>query len=165
MREAPPVGAARVVGIDGRSGAGKTDLADEVHAATGWPVVHAEGVYPGWDGLAKAPALLAEHLLRPLSHGQDAELPTWDWRAGHPGPVRFVPFAPVVVLEGCAATAEPARELLCVTVWLSAPEAVRRRRALDRDGETFAPHWERWARQERSVLRGLEGQADLVLAT
>ena len=35
-----------------------------------------------------------------------------------------------------------------VRVWVEAPDAARKARALGRDGETFRPHWERWARQE-----------------
>ena len=35
-------------------------------------------------------------------------------------------------------------------LWLDCPDALRRERALARDGDTFAPHWERWAAQERA---------------
>lgn len=162
---ARPRGRVRAIGVDGRSGAGKTDLAEAVATATGWPLVHAEDVYPGWDGLAQAPALLAEHLLVPMRDGRDARLPTWDWSAGRPGPARRIPFAPDLILEGCAATAPPAREHLAATVWLSAPAPVRKERALRRDGEVFSPHWGRWAEQEEHVLRGLAARADLVLDT
>lgn len=40
--------------IDGHSGSGKTTFAARVHGALGWPVIHLEDVYPGWDGLAAA---------------------------------------------------------------------------------------------------------------
>ena len=44
---------------------------------------------------------------------------------------------------------------------------MRRRRALDRDGETYAPHWERWAAQERVTFarERTRARADLVLVT
>ena len=44
---------------------------------------------------------------------------------------------------------------------------VRRARALSRDGETYAPHWERWAAQEDAVYRSSRprDRADLVLRT
>ena len=57
------------------------------------------------------------------------------------------------------------RELLDLLVWLEAPEGLRRERALSRDGQTFAPHWERWAAQEAEVLCGVAERADLVLDT
>ena len=54
-RDAPPsCGPVHVIGIDGRSGAGKTSLAREVAAA--WPaaLVSMDSIYPGWEGLAAA---------------------------------------------------------------------------------------------------------------
>ena len=35
-------------------------------------------------------------------------------------------------------------------VWLDAAEEIRHRRAMERDGATYAPHWARWAAQERA---------------
>jgi cytidylate kinase len=35
-------------------------------------------------------------------------------------------------------------------MWLDASEEVRYRRAMERDGATYAPHWARWAAQERA---------------
>jgi hypothetical protein len=31
-------------------------------------------------------------------------------------------------------------------------DASRKQRALDRDGEAYAPHWDRWAAQELSFI-------------
>ena len=42
---------------------------------------------------------------------------------------------------------------------------LRRRRALDRDGAVFSPHWERWAAQEDVVLASVRERADLVVDT
>lgn len=33
-------------------------------------------------------------------------------------------------------------------IWIECPAELRRERALRRDGDTYAPHWERWASQE-----------------
>jgi anthranilate synthase component 1/para-aminobenzoate synthetase len=35
---------------------------------------------------------------------------------------------------------------------MEAPASVRKKRALDRDGETFAPYWDAWAAQEDAML-------------
>jgi hypothetical protein len=45
------------------------------------------------------------------------------------------------------------------------PAPVRRRRALDRDGETFAAYWDAWAAQEDAMLarERTPERADLVI--
>jgi hypothetical protein len=35
-------------------------------------------------------------------------------------------------------------------VWMQAPTSSRRARALARDGDTYRPHWDRWAAQEEA---------------
>ncbi len=72
-----------------------------------------------------------------------------------------------LVLEGCGALVPPAGAYAAVRVWVDAPTEVRKERALSRDGETYAPHWDRWAAQEDAVYarsRPWES-ADLVLRT
>ena len=154
-----------VVGIDGRSGSGKTALADSLSERLGWPVLHLDDLYPGWDGLAEAPEILARDVLGPLRTGEAAGYRAWDWAAGRPGPWVDVPVTSHLVIEGCGTGADPAGELLDLLVWLDAPTDLRRRRALDRDGAAFAPHWERWAAQEDVVLAGVRERADLVVDT
>jgi uridine kinase len=153
-------GGPRVVAVDGPSGAGKTSFAGELaqaFEAAGSPavVVHLDDLYPGWDGLEAVVPLLVRHLLAPLAAGAPVTLPTWDWAAGAPGPERAVaalgpPAPPVVVVEGAGSGARACRPYLTAVVWLDAPEPVRRARALARDGSTYEPHWDRWARQERA---------------
>lgn len=137
--------------IDGRSGSGKTTLAEHTANTTGAQVLHVEELYPGWDGLAAGSAAVA----RALEHGRYHR---YDWIAErftdhvtlHPGPL---------IVEGCgaltranlrAARAWSQRHRLDGVhgVWLELEDDERRRRALDRDGDTFAPHWYRWAAQE-----------------
>lgn len=160
---APPRGP-RVLAVDGRSGSGKTDLAAAVAARTGAPVVHLDDVYPGWDGLAAAVEVVATDVLAPLRAGREAGFTRWDWTAGAPGGRVRVPLAPVVVLEGVGSGAAGPVDLL---VWLEAGSVVRRRRGLDRDGETFRPHWERWAAQEDVLFTAhpVAERADLVLGS
>jgi cytidylate kinase len=72
-----------------------------------------------------------------------------------------------LVVEGCGALVPPALEFAAVRVWVEAPAPVRRARALSRDGETYAPHWDRWAAQEDDVYADIRpwASADLVLTT
>jgi hypothetical protein len=52
-------------------------------------------------------------------------------------------------------------------VWVDAAPQVRRSRALARDGDLYAPHWQRWSMQEAAYVARelLPARADLVLDT
>ena len=55
-----------------------------------------------------------------------------------------VPLAPAII-EGCGALEAEAD----LSVWIADPgEEERRSRAIARDGQTYAPHWQRWAHQD-----------------
>ncbi len=163
----PTVGTTVVVAVDGRSGSGKTLLGTAVAEALGCPVVHLDEIYPGWDGLEAGVALATTHVLEPLARGEQAAYPRWDWMRSRPGRTIAVEAAPHLVLEGCGALVPPAAAFAAVRVWVDAPTEVRKERALSRDGETYAPHWERWAAQEDAVYAAARPweSADLVLRT
>ncbi|MGL4742977.1 MAG: hypothetical protein ACRCXL_01115 [Dermatophilaceae bacterium] len=164
---APGPGGVLVVSVDGRSGSGKSTLAAALCRRLRAPLVRMDALYPGWDGLAAGVELLVTHVLEPLWRGEQASLPTWNWVRGHPGPVRPLPVAENVVVDGVGALSGRAAELAQVRVWLDTADAVRRDRALARDGDTYAPHWERWAAQEVALFTRFDARAaaDLVLRT
>ncbi|WP_065570478.1 hypothetical protein [Microbacterium oleivorans] len=144
-----------IVFVDGRSGAGKSTFADLLaERLPGATIVRLDDVYPGWDGLREGADTVREGVLPPLRRGERGSWCTWDWNADKPSDrVQSVAPAPVVIVEGAGILTPESAELADVTVWLEAPLAARRARALDRDGESYAPHWERWARQEDAHLR------------
>ena len=164
---ADPARDTAVVAVDGRSGSGKTLLASAVADALGCPLVRLDDLYPGWDGLEAGVALLTEHVLAPLARGERAAYPRWDWMRSRPGRTVEVDAGPLLVVEGCGALVPPAVAYAAVRVWLDAPDEVRKERALSRDGETYAPHWERWAAQEDAVYAAARPRdtAHLVLRT
>ncbi|MBM6403770.1 hypothetical protein JQN72_05880 [Phycicoccus sp. CSK15P-2] len=168
LATAPPrCGGTRVVAVDGPSGSGKTTLAKGLVDALGCPSVHMDEIFPGWDGLAASVPLLVEQVLTPLSRGEEATYRLWDWEAGRWGGSRTVAAAPVLVLEGCGSSVGPAGDHAAVRVWVEAGRAERMRRGIERDGEAFRPHWERWAAQEAALFAadGTRSRADLVLST
>jgi hypothetical protein len=141
-------GRTRLVGVDGPSGAGKTQLAVALAAALGEPpLVCMDELYPGWDGLAAGVARLRSEVVAPLCAGRAATYRRWDWARGADGELRDLGVPPLLVVEGVGAGAAQGISLL---IWLDAPEEVRYRRAMNRDGDTYAPHWARWAAQERA---------------
>ena len=153
-----------VVLVDGRSGSGKTTFAAELAARSGAFRLRLEELYPGWDGLdAGASALVA--LLVARAAGTPALAPAWDWAADRPGPTIRLPAAGPLVVEGCGALSRGAAAFADLRVWVELPDAERRMRALERDGDVYAPHWERWARQERAAVAREDPRrtADLVV--
>jgi uridine kinase len=145
-------GLTRVVAIDGRSGAGKTRLAGLLSGALGAPVVSLEDLYGGWDGLERGIGLLVSEVLEPFAAGRAARVPRYDWAAGRRAEPLPLDPPDVLIVEGVGAGARRAAAFESVLVWLEAPAAVRKQRALDRDGETFAPYWDLWAAQEDAML-------------
>ncbi|GAA1125223.1 aminodeoxychorismate synthase component I [Arthrobacter flavus] len=159
-----------IVAIDGRSGAGKTTLAVELAALLREhhtvSLFHLEDIYPGWDGLETGMHRYVSAVLEPLAAGHTAEWRAWDWDAGDDGPGQHTEPADVVIVEGVGAACRAALGLLDVSIWVEAPEDIRRTTALSRDGDTYAPFWERWAAQEQTWLSRDQPQltADLIVA-
>lgn len=133
-----------VVTIDGYSGAGKSTLAAALASlVNGWQVLHLDDWYPGWDGLA-AGARIARRIAADLRGGRASSYEAWDWENGATGETTRVPLAPTII-EGCGAIEAEAD----LAIWIADPgEDERRSRALARDGQTYAPHWRRWADQD-----------------
>jgi hypothetical protein len=170
---APPrAGATRVVGIDGPSGAGKTTLAAALSSelAVGGrpaPVVHLDDIYPGWDGLADAVPRLREWILEPLATGGRPRYRRYEWPAGGWAEWHDVPTDGVraLVVDGVSCGARATAGYLSLLVWVEAPEPLRFERGIARDGESYRPHWRRWARQEdvHFAAEGTRDRADVVV--
>lgn len=162
---APRAGRTRVVAIDGRSGAGKTSLAAELSGRLNAPVVSLEDLYGGWDGLERGIDLLVSAVLEPLAAGTAARAPRYDWVAGEWATPAVIEPPSVLIVEGVGAGARRAACFESLLVWLEVPAPVRKKRALDRDGETFAPHWDQWAAQEDLMLarERTPDRADIIL--
>lgn len=157
-----------VLAVDGRSGAGKTDLADAVaEEVPGAQVLALEDAYRGWRGLREGVEEVATGVLAELRAGRAGAYRRYDWVRGElDGTVRVEPSA-VVVLEGCGAGSLPCAPYVDVLVWLEAPEPERHHRAMARDDGTWLDQWSTWAAQESALLaeRDARAAADLVLDT
>ena len=152
-RAAPAhAGDTRVIAIDGRTGSGKSSLAGRLAERVDAPMVQLEQLYPGWDGLQAGIDLLVEAVLVPLSAGEVAQVPRYDWLVH-----RFVepwPLEPpeLLIVEGVGAGARAAATFASLLVWLELAADIREERALARDGDVFRPHWSQWAAQEDVLL-------------
>lgn len=159
-------GSGLLVCIDGPSGAGKSTLAEAVaDAATiETRVVHLDDMYEGWDGLPRVPDQL-EQLLSPLDRDAAGSYTRHDWHTGTAGEDVTVAPVPLLVLEGVGSGAARITPLTTVLVWVDAPTELRRRRGLERDGESFGPHWEAWAEAEEHHFerQGTRRRADVLV--
>jgi hypothetical protein len=154
-----------VVGVDGLSGAGKTGFARRLGTALSAPVLSADELVPGWNGLAESIFLLNEWVLRPLAHGQPASWRRYDWEAGQPGEWTDLDPGDFLIVEGCCVGTEPAGSSLSYLIWIDAPAVERRRRLeLRADWPAYAPHADAWARQEAALHAApAVRRADLVI--
>lgn len=91
----------------------------------------------------------------------------WDWATHQPGEwVALDPAQPVIV-EGVGALTHASLRAAklrgpVLTIQIACPDELRKERALQRDPE-FAPWWEIWAEQERTLLGGDTPEADIML--
>jgi uridine kinase len=133
--------------IDGRSGSGKTELAAAI--AVDNPEVQLLGlddVYPGWDGLLAGSAAVHETVL------PEHRWRRWDWAAASFAEWHELDPDRPLIIEGCGALSSANRALAHVGVWVELDTPTRKERAIARDGETFAGHWDEWAAQEETFI-------------
>jgi uridine kinase len=169
-RERPPL-----VIVDGPSGSGKSTLADalvrggDVAAglAPGAQLLRLDDVYPGWDGLEAASRHLERHVLPEMrAHGRP-RWRRWDWAADAPAEWHDLDPDRALVVEGCGSLTRAAARLATRRIWVEADDAVRRSRAIARDGEAFGVEWERWDAQWRAHVSREDPRAlaDVVVRT
>ncbi|WP_430592709.1 ATP-binding protein [Humidisolicoccus flavus] len=132
--------------IDGRSGSGKTSFAELIAHRLDAQIVHMDDLYLGWDGLQAGSDYAHEHVLVPLSEGNDARWQRWDWASGERAEWQRHPAGTPLILEGCGSLSRANHALAERSFWLEAPESVRHRRILLRDGDDS--WWEGWKAQE-----------------
>ncbi|MDT5154714.1 MAG: hypothetical protein QOI01_6447, partial [Mycobacterium sp.] len=98
------------------------------------------------------------------SEGRPGRWRGWDWNEQRPGAWHAVEPGRRLVVEGVGALTPHSRSLADLAIWVDADDADRKRRALLRDGETYLPHWDRWAAQEDDFIARYDPRrnADLI---
>jgi uridine kinase len=165
-RRPATLGAGRLVCVDGPAGSGKTTLATRLAAASGAAVLHVDDLLEGWAGLPAVHEQVSA-VLADLSAGRDAHWRRWDWHAGARAEEHVLAPASLLVLEGVGAGQRAWAALTTVLVWVEAPDDVRLRRGLARDGEALRAHWQDWMAAEAALLAAEDtrARADVVVDT
>jgi uridine kinase len=138
--------------VDGRSGAGKTRLAESLAADRSAFLISIDDSYPGWDGLDAGSWHIFSHVILPWSRGESGSYQTWDWKRSCPGEWVQVPSDTPLVVEGCGAIRRECEGLGAEMIWLDVGEDERKKRAIARDGQSYVTQWARWAMQEERFL-------------
>ena len=168
-RKPPRFGGARLIAVDGPSGAGKTTFALRLAKLLDAPVVHTDDLLDGWDDQFTFWDRLESRVLTPLRRGRAATYQRYQWHLGKfAGPPLTIEPAPAVLLEGVSAARREIRSELTLAVFVVAPPELRLRRALARDGDdsvAFRAYLERWrAAEDRHFAEdGTAAAADLVV--
>jgi uridine kinase len=169
IRALPPsCGPVRLVAVDGPAGSGKTTCAGALAAALGCQVVHADDFPVPWDeGPATWFDALLQQVLEPLRHGRPGGFRRYDWVRGDHAEHVTVPVAPVLIIEGVGTARKSAAHLIAFTIWMEAPDDVRMRRVLDRDGPGLEERWHAWFAAERAWFAedDTRSRADLIVPT
>jgi uridine kinase len=135
-----------IVLIDGRSGSGKTELGTLVAERLNAQLVRLDDLYPGWDGLDAGSQLVVTDLL------ERHRWRRWDWQSSSFAEEHSLDPLRALVIDGCGSLRGSSRDLSTLGVWVELDTARRKARALARDGEQYAPHWDAWAEQEQRFI-------------
>ena len=141
-----------LIALDGRSGSGKSRLAEDLAARLDAVVVSGDDFYSGGTGLlaigpAERTALCIDwrrqcDVLERLRSGQAAAFAAFDWEAFDGSHVaKTIDPAPVVILEGTYSARPALRRLLDLRILVTVADDVRAARLLAREG-AIGP-WER----------------------
>ena len=166
-----PVNGIRIVGVDGRSGAGKSFLAAQLSTLMAAPIVEIDD-FVSWDCFAGWWPRFDEQVLSPLLAGRDATFQArdWtDWYGSSLGEWKTLRWSPVVILEGVTCTRRDTIGRLTYAIWVEAPAKTRLARGMARDADFAGKEdlWKRWMREEDEFFAadGTLERADIVVDT
>ncbi|WP_328936418.1 hypothetical protein OG288_01365 [Streptomyces tauricus] len=149
LRDASPdvMGRPRVIAIDGRGGAGKTTLAEQLcKAVPNSAVVHTDDIawnhaYFDWG------SLLVENILQPLRRGEAVDFRPEAWIThNRPGSIAVPAGVDFIWVEGTGIIREELAPWLDASVWIQGDLDEQERVSAVRDGDSPEQLEQPWAR-------------------
>ncbi len=111
-------------------------------------LVRMDDLYPGWDGLEAGSRHVHDYVIAASARRWQR----WDWVDGAPAEWHVLDPSRPVLIEGCGALSRANRALAAWAVWVELDEPTRRARVRERDGDSWAEHWDSWAAQEEVFI-------------
>lgn len=166
-----PVNGIRIVGIDGRSGSGKSVLASRLSTRLNAPIIEIDD-FVSWDCFADWWPRFDAQVLTPLLSGRDARFQARDWADWYGSSLaewKTQPWAPTIIVEGVTCTRRAAIGRIVYAAWVDAPAELRLARGLDRDSNFPGKEqlWDRWMAEEDEFFAAdaTRDRADIVVDT
>lgn len=144
----PKLGRTKLVLIDGPSGAGKTTFADRLAPVIDADVVHTDDLLDGWEDQFTYWERLQRRVLAPLRAGEPGWYRRYDWDKARFEEWIEVKPADVLIVEGVGAARAEGRSWGSLTIFVDAPQAVRKARSVARDGIALQAQLDKWRRRE-----------------
>lgn len=168
----PRCGSTHILAIDGRAGAGKTILANELALALSprrrVTVIHLDEVYAGWE-LALGVELTASlaQILKSISYEESVTFPIYDWTLQRFEGTREISPCDLLIIEGVGSAQRVVRDMATASIWIDIDQQTGLERVLNRDGSTIEDEMNRWQeREERHFLSDMTREnADFILST
>jgi uridine kinase len=152
---ARPVGGIRIVGIDGPAASGKSTLTRRLMDLTAASLVEIDD-FVSWTNVAGWWPRFDDQVLQPLLRGEDAHYQVRDFENDPYGTSlggwKTVAWSPLVIFDGVTCSRRAVADILAYRIWVEAPEEVRLKRGLVRDGEEALDLWLGWMQQERAFF-------------
>ena len=168
----PRCGGTHVLAIDGRAGAGKTTLANDLFlalsATSPATLIHMDEIYEGWgSALGESLTERLSNLLEDLSRRAPHQLPIYDWNAKTFNSHRTITPTRILILEGVGSAQRIVREFATATFWLDIDSRTGLTRVLERDGKISEPFMRQWQvdENEHHHREKTRENADFVLST
>lgn len=165
-------GSTHIIAIDGRAGAGKTTLANELCLALSLhrkvTVIHLDEIYAGWE-LALTQMLTDSlfKILESLSSNKTLIVPIYDWAWGQFDSTREISPCDLIIIEGVGSAQRVVREFATATIWIDIDPPTGLERVLGRDGVAIKEQMKLWqVREEEHFLSDATREnADFILST
>jgi uridine kinase len=166
-----PVNGIRIVGVDGRSGAGKSFLASQLSILMAAPIIEIDD-FVSWDCFSGWWPRFDDQVISPLLAGQDATFQArdWtDWYGSTLGGWKTQPWSPTVIFEGVTCTRRETIGRIVYAIWVEAPAEMRLARGIARDTNFPGKEdlWKQWMREEDEFFAADETRerADFIVDT